>query len=75
MAGEVRFFRTIVRHSQDWDLCDGAVASFNTTGTFVDGGQIGVHVTGITTTTWDFFSSCRNLITHPEQSKWGFGIE
>ena len=53
--------RTIVRHSQDRDLCDGAVSSFDTSCALVDGGQIRVHVTGVTTTTWHFFSGGGNL--------------
>merc|ERR1711920_1143858 len=42
----------IVRHGQDGELCDGTSAAFHTTGTLVDGGQVGVHVPRVTTTAW-----------------------
>lgn len=53
---ETHNVHTIVRHSQDGDLSDGTVPSFYTASAFVNGGQISVHVTGITTTTGHFFS-------------------
>eukprot|EP01084_Bolivina_argentea_P071534 130022_1 len=40
----------VVGHRQDGDLGDGAGAANHTTGTLVDASQIGVHVTGETTT-------------------------
>src|ERR1700710_2472252 len=52
---------TIVRHGQNGNLSNRAIASFNTSSPFVDGGQISVHVTRITTATGDFFASGRNL--------------
>src|ERR1700710_1874784 len=52
---------TIVRHGQDRNLRDGSISAFYTTGSLVDGGQVSVHVSGITTTTWDFFSSSGNF--------------
>jgi hypothetical protein len=47
---------TVVGHGQDGNLGDGTVPSFYTSSTLVDGGQISVHVTGVTTTTGHFFS-------------------
>lgn len=52
---------TIVGHGQNGDLGDGSVSASNTTSALVDGGQVSVHVTGVTTTTGNFFSGCRNL--------------
>ena len=46
----------IVRHGQDGNLRNGAVTSVDTTGPLVDGGQVRVHVTGVTTSTGNFFS-------------------
>src|SRR2546423_4052843 len=51
----------VVRHSEDGYLGDGATASFNATSSFIDGGQIRVHVPWVGTTTGYFFSSCRNF--------------
>lgn len=33
----------------------------HTSGSLVDGGEIGVHVTGVTTTSWDFLSGGRDF--------------
>jgi hypothetical protein len=52
---------TIVGHSQDRNLGNGPVSPFYTTCSLVDGGQIRVHVTGVTTATGHFFSGCRDL--------------
>jgi len=52
---------TIVRHGENRHLGDGAVATFNTTGTLVHGGQISVHVTRVTTTTWDLLAGGGDL--------------
>uniref|UniRef100_A0A182QVN8 Uncharacterized protein n=1 Tax=Anopheles farauti TaxID=69004 RepID=A0A182QVN8_9DIPT len=51
----------VVRHSQNRDLRDRTVAAFDTSGTFVDGGQIGVHVTGETTTSGHLLTGSRHL--------------
>lgn len=40
----------IVGHGQNGELCDGAWSAFNTASTLVDGRQIGIHITGVTTT-------------------------
>jgi len=50
-----------VGHGQNGKLSDGTVGSTDTTGSLVDGGEIGVHVTWVTTTSWDFFSGGRDL--------------
>ena len=55
--------RTIVGHGKDRNLSDRSVTALHTTSTFVDGRQIGVHVTGVTTTTGHFFTSSRDLET------------
>ena len=49
---------TIVGHSEDGNLSDGAVASLHTPGSLVDGGQIGVHVARETTPTGHLLSGC-----------------
>lgn len=53
--------RTIVRHGQNGNLGDGTVTTLDTTGTLVHGGQISVHVTGVTTATGHLFTSGRDL--------------
>lgn len=53
--------RTVIRHSEDRDLSNGSVASFHSTSALVNGGQISVHVTWISSAAWNFFSRCRNL--------------
>lgn len=53
--------RTIVRHGQNRHLSDGAIAALDTTGTLVHGGQISVHVTGVTTATGNLFTGSRDL--------------
>uniref|UniRef100_A0A2M4D215 Putative secreted protein n=1 Tax=Anopheles darlingi TaxID=43151 RepID=A0A2M4D215_ANODA len=51
----------VVRHSQNGDLGDRTVAALDTSGTLVDGGQIGVHVTGETTTSGYLLTGSRHL--------------
>ncbi|KAH3668808.1 hypothetical protein OGAPHI_002563 [Ogataea philodendri] len=51
----------VVRHGQNRNLGDRSVSTFNTTGSLVNGGQIRVHVTWVTSSTWNFFSGSRNL--------------
>lgn len=46
----------IVWHGKNGDLSDGTILTVDSTGSLVDGGKIGVHVTWITSSTWDFFS-------------------
>jgi hypothetical protein len=53
--------RTVVGHSQNGDLSNGSVAALYTTGSLVDGGQIRVHVTRVTTATGHFFSGSGDL--------------
>jgi hypothetical protein len=52
---------TVVGHGQDGDLGDGAVAALYTTSSLVDGGQIRVHVTGVSTATGHLFSGGGDL--------------
>ena len=51
----------IVRHGQDGDLSDGAQWTVDTTSTLINGGQISVHVTWVSSTTRHFLSCCRDL--------------
>merc|ERR1712238_484941 len=51
----------IIWHRWDWKLSDGTIAAYHTSCTFVDGGKIGVHITRVSTTSRDFFTSSRNL--------------
>lgn len=48
--------QTIIRHSQNGNLSNGTVTALDSSGTFVHGGQVSIHVTGVTTTTGNFFS-------------------
>ena len=63
VAGEIgdRMGDIGVGHSQDGQLGDGTIGTTDTTGSLVDGGEIGVHVTWVTTTAWHFFSGGRDL--------------
>ena len=54
--------QTVVGHSEDGYLSDGAIATLHTTGSLVDGGQIGVHVAREATPTGHLLSSCRHLL-------------
>lgn len=51
----------IVGHREDGQLGDGTVPSGHATRSLVDGGQVGVHVPGVTTATGNFFASGGNL--------------
>lgn len=51
----------IVGHGQDGDLGDGTVAASDTTSALVDGREICVHVTGVTTTSGYFFTGGRDF--------------
>ena len=51
----------VVRHRQDGNLSDRSVAALHTTGSLINGGQIGVHVTGEASSTRDLFSGGRDL--------------
>lgn len=52
---------TVVGHGEDGDLGDGAVATLDSAGSLVDGGQICVHVTRETPPAGDLLSGCRHL--------------
>jgi hypothetical protein len=52
---------TVVRHGQNGDLGNRSITALYTTSSLVDGGQIRVHVTGVTTTTRHFFSGSGDL--------------
>lgn len=53
--------QTIVRHSQNGNLSDGTVTALDSSGTFVHGGQVSIHITGVTTSTRNFFSCSGDL--------------
>ena len=42
----------VVGHGENGELCDGSVASVDTTRSLVNGTQIGVHITRVTTSTY-----------------------
>ena len=50
-----------VRHRKNGQLCDGTIGTADTTGSLIDGREIRVHVTGVTTTAWHFFSGSRDF--------------
>lgn len=52
---------TIVGHGQDRYLRDGAVPAFYTACALVDCRQVGIHVSGIASSTGDLFSGGRDL--------------
>mmetsp|Transcript_13236 Transcript_13236/g.27456 ORF Transcript_13236/g.27456 Transcript_13236/m.27456 type:complete len:441 (-) Transcript_13236:62-1384(-) len=51
----------IIGHGQNGQLRDTSIASHHTSGAFVNGTQIRVHVSGVSTTTGDFFTSGGNF--------------
>ena len=51
----------VVRHRQDGQLRDGALLAVDSTGTLVDGRQIGVHVTGVASTARHLLSGSGDL--------------
>lgn len=46
----------VVRHGEDGQLRDTSVAADDAAGALVDGGEIGVHVTGVSTASGDLRS-------------------
>ena len=52
---------TIVRHGENGNLGDRAIAAFHSAGTFVQSRQIRVEVTGVTSSARDFFSGSRHF--------------
>ena len=62
-----RVSNIIVGHGKDGELGDGTVAANDTSGTLVNGGKIGVHVTGVTT-------AARNLLTGSGNLTEGIGV-
>lgn len=52
----------VVRHRKDGQLGDGPIAAVHATSALVDGGQIGVHVPGVTTSTGHFFTGGGHLV-------------
>jgi hypothetical protein len=63
IAGQIRDRMGDIRvgHRQDRELSDGTIGATHTTGSLIDGRQIRVHVTWVTTTAWHFFSGGRDL--------------
>jgi hypothetical protein len=51
----------VIRHGKARNLGNRSVRSLDSTSSLVNGGQIGIHVTWITSSTWDFFSGSRNF--------------
>jgi hypothetical protein len=58
---------TVVRHGQDGNLCDGAIAALDTTRTLIDGRQVRVHVARVSATTWHLLASCGDLAFNEDQ--------
>lgn len=52
----------VVGHGQNRNLGDGTVPSLNSTSTLVNGGQIGIEITGVTSSTGNFFSCGGDLV-------------
>lgn len=53
---------TVVGHSEDRDLCDGAIPPLHSAGSLINGGQIRVHVTWEASSTGHLLSSSRHLV-------------
>jgi hypothetical protein len=51
----------VVGHGENGKLGDGTVLSSDSTGSLVDGGEISVHITRVSSSTWDFFSGGRDF--------------
>mmetsp|Transcript_17892 Transcript_17892/g.29922 ORF Transcript_17892/g.29922 Transcript_17892/m.29922 type:complete len:233 (-) Transcript_17892:533-1231(-) len=51
----------IVGHGKDGELSDGTISSDNTSSTLVDGGKIGIHITGVTSSAGHLLSGGRHL--------------
>mmetsp|Transcript_9925 Transcript_9925/g.23506 ORF Transcript_9925/g.23506 Transcript_9925/m.23506 type:complete len:392 (-) Transcript_9925:217-1392(-) len=56
-----RMSNIVVGHGKDGELGDRTVAADDTSGTLVDGGKIGVHVAGVTTTAGNLLTGGGNL--------------
>lgn len=52
----------VVGHGQDRNLGDGTVPSLNSTSTLVNCRQIGIQVTGVTSSTGNFLPGGGNLV-------------
>ena len=52
---------TVVRHGQDWNLGDRAIAALDTASSLIYGRQISVHVTWIASSAGHFLSCCRDF--------------
>jgi len=51
----------VVGHGENRNLGDGTVSAVHSTGSLVDGRQIGIEITGVGSSTRHFFSSSRHL--------------
>lgn len=51
----------VIWHGKNWDLGDRSTSSLDTSGSLVDGGEISVHVSGVSTTSGHLFSGGRHL--------------
>lgn len=52
---------TIIWHSEDGDLSNGAISAFHSASTLIDGSQISVHVARKATTARHFLAGSRDL--------------
>jgi hypothetical protein len=52
---------TIIGHGEDWDLCDGSTPALHTACSFIDGGQVCVHVSREASAPGHFLSGSGDL--------------
>ena len=65
----ITYWLTIVGHGQDGDLSDRSVPALDPSSSLVDGRQIGIQVTRVTSTTGHFLSSGRDLKIATNETK------
>lgn len=58
VSGQIRNWMgdIIIRHCQNWQLCDRTIDTFDSTGSLVQGTEIGIHITWETSSSRHFFS-------------------
>lgn len=60
-ATEDKQLPTVVGHGQDGDLGDGTISTLDSTSSLVEGSQIGVEITRVTSSTWHLLSCSRDF--------------
>merc|ERR1712110_927311 len=51
----------VIEHCKNRNLCDGTNFTSDSTSSLINSGKICIHVTWITSSTWYFFSCCRDF--------------